>query len=139
MDIQIASNFERYLYLLHDGDAEAVRALLDDLHQRGRLQVDGARHAQVQADFDAVAVSDQETLEQIRTTYAATGYILCPHTAVGVKAGGSRADLICLATAHPAKFNEAIQLAIGQDAPLPPITAGADGSADAVHRARRQP
>jgi threonine synthase len=119
MDIQIASNFERYLYLLHDGDAESVRGLLDDLHQNGRLQVDAARHAQVQADFDAVAVSDQETLEQIRKTYAATGYILCPHTAVGVKAGGSRADLICLATAHPAKFNEAIQLAIGQDAPLP--------------------
>jgi threonine synthase len=119
MDIQIASNFERYLYLLHDGDAESVRGLLDDLHQTGRLQVDAARHAQVQADFDAVAVSDQETLEQIRKTYAATGYILCPHTAVGVKAGGSRADLICLATAHPAKFNEAIQLAIGQDAPLP--------------------
>jgi threonine synthase len=119
MDIQIASNFERYLYLLHDSDAESVRGLLDDLHQTGRLQVDAARHAQVQADFDAVAVSDQETLEQIRKTYAATGYILCPHTAVGVKAGGSRADLICLATAHPAKFNEAIQLAIGQDAPLP--------------------
>jgi threonine synthase len=124
MDIQIASNFERYLYLLHDGDAEAVRGLLDDLHQRGRLQVDAARHAQVQDDFDAVAVSDPETLEQIRTTYAATGYILCPHTAVGVKAGGSRADLICLATAHPAKFNEAIQLAIGQHAPLPPSLQG---------------
>jgi len=119
MDIQIASNFERYLYLLYDGDADAVRGLLEDLQRSGRLQVDATRHACVKVDFDAVSVSDPETLEQIQATYAASGYILCPHTAVGVKAGGSRGNLVCLATAHPAKFNEAIRLAIGHDAPLP--------------------
>lgn len=119
MDIQIASNFERYLYYLHDGDTRMVRGLLDDLQQTGRLQVDAAHHARVQADFEAVAVSDPETLEQIRSTYEASGYILCPHTAVGVKAGGHREDMVCLATAHPAKFNEAIELAIGHAAPLP--------------------
>jgi threonine synthase len=124
MDIQIASNFERYLYFLHDGDAGKVRALLETLQATGRLEVDAARHARARADFDAVAVSDAETLEQIRQTYAAADYILCPHTAVGVKAGGAAEDLICLATAHPAKFNEAIQLAIGRDAPLPPALQG---------------
>lgn len=124
MDIQIASNFERYLYLLHESDSQTVRRLLDDLQQSGRLAVDADRHAQVRRDFEAAAVSDEETLEQIRATYAACGYILCPHTAVGVKAGGAMPNLICLATAHPAKFNEAIQQAIGREAPLPPVLQG---------------
>lgn len=124
MDIQIASNFERYLYFLHDGDAGKVRALLEALQSTGRLEVDAAHHARARADFDAVAVSDAETLEQIRQTYAAADYILCPHTAVGVKAGGVAEHPVCLATAHPAKFNEAIQLAIGRDAPLPPALQG---------------
>lgn len=124
MDIQIASNFERYLYFLHDGDAGKVRALLERLQSTGRLEVDAAHYARARADFDAVAVSDSQTLEQIRLTYAASDYILCPHTAVGVNAAGSRDDVICLATAHPAKFNEAIRLAIGCDAPLPPALQG---------------
>lgn len=119
MDIQLASNFERYLYLLYDGDAGAVRGLLDDLQRNGRLEVDARRQARVRGDFGAVSVSDPETLEQIRATYATSGYILCPHTAVGVKAAGSGGDVVCLATAHPAKFNEAIRLAIGHEAPLP--------------------
>ncbi|NCC28764.1 MAG: threonine synthase [Gammaproteobacteria bacterium] len=124
MDIQIASNFERYLYFLHDGDAAKVRALLETLQATGRLEVDAAHHARARADFDAVAVSDAETLEQIRQTYAAADYILCPHTAVGVKASGAAEDPVCLATAHPAKFNEAIRLAIGRDAPVPPALEG---------------
>jgi threonine synthase len=124
MDIQIASNFERYLFFLHDGDAQLVRGLLETLQRSGRLEVDAAHHARTRADFEAVAVSDAETLDQIRETYAAGGYILCPHTAVGVKAGGSSEDAICLATAHPAKFNEAIRLAIGCDAPLPSALQG---------------
>ncbi|NCA69799.1 MAG: threonine synthase [Sphingobacteriia bacterium] len=119
MDIQIASNFERYLYYLHDGDAQVVCKLLETMRQTGRLQVDQRIHTRVRDDFEAAAVSDAETLEQIRLTFARSDYILCPHTAVGVKAGGARSDLICLATAHPAKFNESIQLAIGREAPLP--------------------
>lgn len=124
MDIQIASNFERYLYFLFDGDTGRVRDLLETLQATGRLEVDATHHARARTDFDAVAVSDAQTLDQIRETYAAGDYILCPHTAVGVKAGGSAEDLICLATAHPAKFNEAIRLAIGREAPLPPVLQG---------------
>lgn len=124
MDIQLASNFERYLYFLHDGDAAAVRGLLDDLQRTGRLAVDGARLAQVREDFSAVAVSDPQTLEQIRHTFEASGYILCPHTATGVWAARERPDAICLATAHPAKFNEAVQAAIGRTAAAPPSLQG---------------
>lgn len=119
MDIQLASNFERYLYYLHDGDTARVRALLDGLNKSGQLAVTAERHAQVQADFGAAAVSDAETLEQIRETFAASGYMLCPHTAVGVRAARELPGAICLATAHPAKFGEAVQQAIGQEAPPP--------------------
>jgi threonine synthase len=142
MDIQIASNFERYLYFLFDGDAAKVRDLLESFHASGRLEVDPDHHGRARADFDAVAVSDAQTLQQIRDTYAASDYILCPHTAVGVSAAGGRAGVVCLATAHPAKFNEAIAQAIGHPAPLPPVLQGVmerptrctelDASAEAV-------
>lgn len=124
MDIQIASNFERYLYYLHDGDAAKVRALLEQMQSTGRLEVDAARHAQARADFDAVAATDAETLEQIRATFASTGYILCPHTAVGVHAARGLSDVVCLATAHPAKFSEAVREAIGREASPPPSLQG---------------
>lgn len=124
MDIQVASNFERYLYYLHDADPAQVRALLETFARTGRLQVSEDRLRQAQADFAAASVSDAETLEEIRSTYESTGYILCPHTAVGVRAARELPEAICLATAHPAKFNEAIQQAIGREAPLPPSLRG---------------
>ncbi len=124
MDIQVASNFERYLYYLHDGDTARVRTLLETFAQSGRLEVTGDRLRQVQADFAAAAVSDAETLGQIRETYETTGYILCPHTAVGVRAARDFPEAICLATAHPAKFNAAIYQAIGREAPLPAALEG---------------
>ncbi|QGU33253.1 threonine synthase [Thermochromatium tepidum] len=124
MDIQIASNFERYLYYLHDGDQALVCALLEDFRHTGRLRVSAERHQKAQADFEATAVSDPETLDQIRATYEATGYILCPHTAVGVRAARDLPEAICLATAHPAKFGAAVVQAIGQEAPLPPALQG---------------
>jgi len=124
MDIQIASNFERYLYYLLGEDPPAVRALLVEMGRTGRLTVTADRHAAVAADFDAAAVSDAEVLSQIRETYEETGYILDPHTAVGVRAARGRSDMICLATAHPAKFNEAVREAIGSEAPPPPCLQG---------------
>ncbi len=127
MDIQIASNFERYLYFLLDQDPAAVRALLEDMTRTGRLSVTGERLAQVRADFDAQAVSDPETLDQIRETFERSGYILCPHTAVGVRAARGRPNMVCLATAHPAKFVEAVQEAIGEEAPPPPSLQGLTG------------
>lgn len=124
MDIQIASNFERYLYYLHDQDPAPVRALLETMQQGGRLSVDGERLGRVQADFEAQSVSDGETLDQIRETFEDTGYILCPHTAVGVRAAREDPGVICLATAHPAKFAEAVREAIGREAPPPPSLQG---------------
>jgi threonine synthase len=124
MDIQIASNFERYLYFLAGKDPVAVRSLLDEMGRSGRVRVSETQRAQVEADFDAKAASDEETLEQIRATHGADGYILDPHTAIGVRAAHGRPDTVCLATAHPAKFNEAVSKAIGSEAPPPPPLRG---------------
>jgi threonine synthase len=124
MDIQIASNFERYLYYLTGERPEAVRALIEEMQGTGRMTVTEAQRAAVAEDFDAVAVSDAETLACIRNTHAATGYVLDPHTAVGVQAAAGREDTVCLATAHPAKFNEAVREAVGREAPPPPPLRG---------------
>lgn len=124
MDIQIASNFERYLYYLCGQDPAAVSNLLEGMRRTGQLSVDAEGLARVQADFGAQAVSDEETLDQIRETFEATGYVLCPHTAVGVRAARRDPGLVCLATAHPAKFAEAVHAAIGREAEPPPSLQG---------------
>jgi len=119
MDIQIASNFERYLYYLVGEDPVAVRAAIAEMGRTGRLRVTDGQRAAVVGDFDAAAVSDPEILEQICQTYKSNGYILDPHTAVGVRAAEGCRDTVCLATAHPAKFNDAVRDAIGKQAPEP--------------------
>ena len=124
MDIQIASNFERYLYYLTGEDPAAVRALLDEMGRTGRMTVSDDQRHRVADDFDASAASDAETLEQIRETYEREGYILDPHTAIGVRSARGLGDAVCLATAHPAKFNEAVREAIGIEAPAPPSLRG---------------
>ena len=124
MDIQIASNFERYLYFLVDQDPVLVSSLLNGLSRTGTLEVASHRLARAQGDFDAQASSDEETLAQIRATYDRLGYILDPHTATGVHAARGRRDVVCLATAHPAKFAEAVTQAIGREAPPPPSLQG---------------
>lgn len=124
MDIQLASNFERYLYFLLDEDPAAVRALLAELEQNGQLQVDGERHRRLIEDFDARAVSDAETLATIRSVYASSGYVLCPHTAVGACAAAANPEAVVLATAHPAKFDAAVVEAIGVEPSPPPALQG---------------
>ncbi len=124
MDIQLASNFERYLYFLMGEDPAAVRGLMQQMGREGKLKVPEDKHQEVGRLFSAEAVSEEGVLEQIRATHAASGYILDPHTAVGVKAAENYPDAICLATAHPAKFDEAVHKAIGLHAPPPPSLQG---------------
>ncbi|EIC23130.1 threonine synthase [Thiorhodovibrio frisius] len=119
MDIQVASNFERYLYYLLDEDAAAVSARVTAMQRDGRIEFSRTEHQRAAEDFVASAVSDVDTLEQMRATYSGTGYLLCPHTAVGVRAAAPWPDAVCLATAHPAKFNQAVREAVGVDAPPP--------------------
>ncbi|MDY0189650.1 MAG: threonine synthase [Desulfuromonas sp.] len=135
MDIQIASNFERYLYYLLDEDSESLRGLMESFAISNSLQFDEQLQSKVRQDFAALSVDKQATLEQISSFYAETQYILDPHTAVGVKAGKELSDpdipLVCLATAHPAKFGEAVLQAIGSQPPVP------DSLKDIEQRPRR--
>ena len=115
MDIQVASNFERYLYFLYEGDADKVVDAMNRFKAEGQIQFSEDLRERIQNDFLSATINDEKTLEQISSLYNKTGYILDPHTAVGVAAGklvGNNMPLVCLATAHPAKFPEAIANAI---------------------------
>ncbi len=124
MDIQISSNFERYLYYLLDQDPAQIRQLMEQMAATGSIQVSEEKRREVAKVFEARAISEEETLAQIKATYDECGYILDPHTAVGVKAAGDIPDTICLATADPAKFGDAVKQAIGVEAPPPPSLQG---------------
>jgi len=127
MDIQVASNFERYLYYLRGEDPARVRADMEHFNATGSLDL-SPLHEVVSRDFVARSVTEEETLATIREFYQQHQYLLDPHTAVGVRAGLEFRDpgrpMICLATAHPAKFGEAVRKAIGRDPELPPALAG---------------
>ncbi|WP_305043771.1 threonine synthase [Geoalkalibacter sp.] len=123
MDIQIASNFERYLFYLLGEDGAAVTQAMADFRAQGRLSFSTEQQTRIQADFAALAVDDAQTLATLRAFQEQTGYVLDPHTAVGVRAAqelsGGECPVICLATAHPAKFGDAVRQAIGQDPQRP--------------------
>ncbi len=124
MDIQVASNFERYLYYLYDGDTDQVLDTMQRFKTDGEIRFEGNLLERIQGDFISATVDDPATLEVISAFYKKTGYILDPHTAVGVAAAltiGGDFPLVCLATAHPAKFPEAITRAIST--PPPPVPA----------------
>jgi threonine synthase len=128
MDIQVASNFERYLFYLYGGNSERVTAAMESFSRDGRLSFSKEEMAEVGNDFLSLTVDRDHTIDTIRSFHALTGYILDPHTAVGVKAGrelsGGEAPVVCLATAHPAKFGEAVHSAIGRAPEIPPSLAG---------------
>jgi threonine synthase len=123
MDIQIASNFERYLFHLFADDPSRVKEAFAELKEYGRISFTADEMAVVRKDFCSASVNQAATLQVIRDFYADTGYLLDPHTAVGVKAA---LDLlppdsarICLATAHPAKFSETVEQALGFEPTVP--------------------
>jgi len=127
MDIQVASNFERYLYYLNNQDSERTKSDMKLFAEKGGLSFTGPRLERIQKEFLSKSVNEDETIETIRSFYEQTGYVLDPHTAVGVNAGLARrtaeTPMICLATAHPAKFGEAVSKAIGREPELPPSLA----------------
>ncbi len=123
MDIQIASNFERYLYYLLDCNAEKVVQAMDGFNQNGNLDFSEEQKQKLKLDFASASIDDDETLATISYFYKKAGYILDPHTAVGIAVGKKIRNpdypLVCLATAHPAKFGDAVKKATGIDPDLP--------------------
>ena len=118
MDIQIASNFERYLYYLLDENGFQLRVLMQSFANGHAIQVPLKNHC-VDPLFAAGMGDSAATLAAIRDCRAAHNYLLDPHTAVGFHVARSHISssepMVCLATAHPAKFGDAIKQAIGRD------------------------
>ncbi|MCD6303527.1 MAG: threonine synthase, partial [Planctomycetes bacterium] len=119
MDIQVASNFERYLYYRLGEDPRALREAMEQFERTGSLDVPQCCPGRVDPHIVAGAADDEQALETIRAYHERHGCLLDPHTAVGVcvaerliPAGGE--PIVCLATAHPAKFPEAIRRATGR-------------------------
>jgi threonine synthase len=123
MDIQVASNFERYLYYLYGQDPLRMRKAFTEFSHGGRMSFSAEERRQVTAGFRSLSVDDDGIIDEIRGFHTATGYVLDPHTAVGVRAGRAMSSddvpMICLATAHPAKFPEAVFKAIGRNPDRP--------------------
>jgi threonine synthase len=124
MDIQVASNFERYLYYRLGEDAAEVASLMEQFKEQGNLSVEKEDSGVIDPLFRAIRGGTQETLEVIERYHAQHQYVLDPHTALGVYAAESAPSsvpTICLATAHPAKFTETIERAIGSPSDHPKL------------------
>ncbi len=117
MDIQVASNFERLLLDLHDGDGGAVVRDMTKLRDDGGFRVSARSLEKARRLFDGHRVDESETKAAIATTYSETGWLADPHTAVGLAAARLRHDprqpTVTLATAHAAKFPDAVEAAVG--------------------------
>ncbi len=128
MDIQVASNFERYLFYLYEENPARVRESFAAFSKSGRMEFSDDERARVRRDFSSQSVNQQETLATIASFHEHTGYLLDPHTAVGVKAAldtvTDGTPVICLATAHPAKFGDAVAAATGLKPPRPAALSG---------------
>ncbi len=121
MDIQVSSNFERALFDAYGRDGKAVAQLMAEL-KAGGFHISQGAMDMLRATFASGRCSEEETVATIRATYATTGEILCPHSAVGVKVAEDHlgpTPMVTLATAHPAKFPDAVQGAMGTRPQLP--------------------
>ncbi len=133
MDIQLASNFERYLFYLAGRNPEDLKAMMAQFASLGKLDISPDRFSKMTKDFASTRVDDQTILATIKETWQKTGYTLDPHTATGVRAAHeyqlknpTGATMVCLATAHPAKFPDAVKQAIGTSPTVPPTIAALD-------------
>lgn len=123
MDIEVSSNFERALFWAHDKDGAAVSALMDELKTNGTFSVSDNAMAALREHYDSGSTDEAATLATIETALARTGELLCPHSAVGVDVAErhlGETPMVTLATAHPAKFPDAVEKASGIRPPLPP-------------------
>ncbi|WP_294534331.1 threonine synthase [uncultured Rhodoblastus sp.] len=125
MDIQVSSNFERLLFDALDRDSSALRGLMARLDQSGAFDIPARALKKIRENFAAGATDEAQTSAEIARTYRETGILLDPHTAVAVHVARKKLQenphvpMVALATAHPAKFPDAVRAATGVSAPLP--------------------
>ena len=134
MDIQVSSNFERLLFELYGRDGDAIRGMMSALKSDKTFTIAPDALDRARTEFAAYRVDEDQTLATVAQTHQRCGgYLVDPHTAVGVHAAdqhdaaiaaGSSDDdpntpTVILATAHPAKFPDAVEQACGVRPPLP--------------------
>ncbi len=136
MDIQVPSNLERLLFDLFRRDGERLMAAMIRLREEGSLTVT--------AGTDDLFVSrwydDEDTMATMRQVYRSSGRIVDPHSAVGIAAARDTptdGPVVCLATAHPAKFADAVESALGRPSPVPPALEGIHDRPERVTRIPR--
>jgi threonine synthase len=123
MDIQISSNFERALFMAYGQDGGAVSQLMDELKTNGGFTVSQGALEALRETYASGRVSEDETSAQIKAELTRSGELLCPHSAVGVRVADAQikapTPMVTLATAHPAKFPDAVEAATGNRPDLP--------------------
>lgn len=129
MDIQISSNFERYLFDLFGRDSTRLKQTMEEFKSTGHFAVDDALMQKARQSFSAYRCSEEENRDVISRVFKETGYTLDPHTAAGYAAAEkilpiASGPVVTLATAHPAKFPDAVEAAIGQRPKLPAHLSG---------------
>jgi threonine synthase len=127
MDIQVSSNFERLLHELKGFNGAAVGETMRIFRQNGSMPEDDQAWHMARRLFSVFKVDDNQTMETIAETYARSGKLIDPHTAVAVAAARAgispddgNAPMIAFACAHPAKFPDAVERATGIRPALPP-------------------
>jgi threonine synthase len=124
MDIQVSSNFERLLFDLEDRDGDRVAGIMESFRSSGRFAASTKSLKKALALFDGARFDDEQTKAVIKSVHETCGELVDPHTAVGIAAGrAKRRDktlpMVALATAHPAKFPDAVEAATGIRPALP--------------------
>ena len=124
MDIQVSSNFERLLFEAYGRNSVALRGLMAASAKDKRFTIASEALDAIRQVFSAGRADEAETSATIRSVHAASGYVLDPHSAVGVSVarkfeGEGKSPVVALATAHPAKFPDAVEAAIGKRPQLP--------------------
>jgi threonine synthase len=122
MDIQVSSNFERALYYAYGEDAGVVKKEMEALKTQGGFSVSQGALEALRETYASGRASEAETSAAIAETFQTSGEVLCPHSAVGVKVAAEQMGanpMVTLATAHPAKFPDAVEDAMGTRPPLP--------------------
>jgi threonine synthase len=128
MDIQVSSNFERLLFEASGRDSAAVVAMMRALAEKGSFTIPADALNRINEDFAAGSTDEAETIATIRRMDAECGMVVDPHTAVGLSVARRfvrpEAPMVSLATAHPAKFPDAVEKATGKRPALPVSLAG---------------
>ena len=141
MDIQAASNFERLAFWALGGDGEATAGLYRDFAANGAFTLPKDAHAFITERFSACAIDDAATRAAMLMTFETTSEIICPHTATAIAAAQAQSSgfganpLVILATAHPAKFPDTVESAIGIEPPLPAFCADLFARAEQITEA----